>query len=322
MRTTRQGFTLVELLVVIAIIGVLIALLLPAVQQAREAARRMTCTNNLKQFGLALHNYHDTFLAFPGVSHKCADAGTGTEGTHAHWTWGTQIMPFIEQSNTYDILSAPNDYMHDAIADATRFAILQTPIKAFRCPSDVGPDLNSKYLCVGEEIALSNYIGCNSPQEVWRGKPRGLFVAGSRVQGDDSEKRRQMRDVIDGTSNSIAMGERAWKINGVELGAGLIYGMSGNSDVQLVGDYNHGFISVVGAGKPPINWTLTCGSTCNDVDGREGFSSLHPGGAQFVFVDGSVKLLSETISHTPGGSVESTYELLLSINDGLVIGEY
>ncbi|MFI4874664.1 MAG: DUF1559 domain-containing protein [Blastopirellula sp. JB062] len=321
MKIQKPGFTLVELLVVIAIIGVLIALLLPAVQQAREAARRMTCSNHLKQFGLALHNYHDTFQAFPGVSHRCGDAGTGTEGTHAHWTWGTQILPFIEQSATFDALTSAKDYMHDAIAD-DRLDILQTPIQAFRCPSDTGPELNSKYICAGEEIAMANYIGNNSPQEVWRGKPRGVFVAGGRPQGDDSAKAVRMRDVIDGTSNSIAMGERAWKLHGVELGAGLIYGMSGNADVQLNGDYNHGFISVVGAGKPPINWTLTCSTTCNDVDGRIGFSSLHPGGAQFVFVDGSVKLITETISHTPGGSVESTYELLLSINDGLVIGEY
>lgn len=318
----RHAFTLVELLVVIAIIGVLVALLLPAVQQAREAARRMTCTNNLKQLGLGLQNYHDTFQAFPGVSHKCAPAVVGVEGTHAHWTWGTQMLPFIEQSGTYDVLTAPNDYMHDAIADANRLAILKTPISGFRCPSDTGPTLNPKYICTSEEIALSNYIGSNDAQEITRGTNTGLFVPGSNVSLDASTKQRKMRDVTDGTSNTIAIGERAWKLGGVELGAGLIYGMSGNADLRITGDYNHGYISVVGAGKPPINWNLTCGSSCNDVDGRQGFSSLHPGGSQFVFVDGSVHFISETIFHTPAGANESTYELLLAVDDGLVVGEY
>ncbi|MEX0793188.1 MAG: DUF1559 domain-containing protein [Pirellulaceae bacterium] len=317
-----HGFTLVELLVVIAIIGVLVALLLPAVQQAREAARRMQCSNNLKQLGLALHNYHDTHLAFPGISHKCAPAVVGTEGTHAHWTWGTQILPFMEQGATYDVLTSANDYMHDAIADAARLAVLKTPLSAFRCPSDPGPDLNSKYLCVDQQTALSNYIGNNDAQEVTRAANTGVFVAGDTVTPGQSILKRRMSDITDGTSNTIAIGERAWSLGGVELGAGLIYGMSGNSDLRLASDYNHGFISVVGAGKPPINWNLTCGSTCNDVDGRQGFSSLHPGGAQFVFVDGSVRFLSETIFHTPAGANESTYELLLAVADGLVIGEY
>ncbi|MFI4874665.1 MAG: DUF1559 domain-containing protein [Blastopirellula sp. JB062] len=321
MKIQKRGFTLVELLVVIAIIGVLIALLLPAVQQAREAARRMTCSNHLKQFGLALHNYHDTFLAFPGVSHRCGPAAVGVEGTHAHWTWGTQILPFIEQTASFNLLDSSGDFMHDAIADADKLLILKTPISGFRCPSDTGPDLNPKYLCVGEELALSNYVGNNDAQEITRGKNTGLFVPGDYVTAGFIPKR-AMRDIIDGTSNTIAIGERAWKLHGVELGAGLIYGMSGNADLRNTADYDHGFISVVAAGKPPINWTLTCGGTCNDVDGRQGFSSLHPGGAQFVFVDGSVRFIAETIHHTPAGANESTYELLLAVNDGLVIDDY
>jgi len=322
MRFYRNGFTLVELLVVIAIIGVLIALLLPAVQQAREAARRMSCTNNLKQMGLAMHNYHDTYLSFPGVSYKCGPGAVGVEGTHAHWTWGTSLLPFIEQSATYDQLTGPNDFMHDAIADSARLEILQTPVSAFRCPSDTGTTLNSQYLCAGEEIAMSNYIGNNDAQEVNRADNTGVFVAGDRVDINDSIVKRTMKDITDGTSNTIAIGERTWKLGGVELGAGLVYGMSGNADLRGNGDYDHGFISVVGAGKPPINWNLTCGSSCNDVDGRQGFSSLHPGGSQFVLVDGSVRFISETIFHTPAGANESTYELLLAVADGKVIGEY
>src|SRR5436190_22133451 len=102
-RWNRGGFTLVELLVVIAIIGVLVALLLPAVQAARESARRMSCTSNLRQMGLAMHNYHDTSQAFPiGVSNDIVGAGNGSD---SNWTWPARILPFIEQSALYSQLN-------------------------------------------------------------------------------------------------------------------------------------------------------------------------------------------------------------------------
>ena len=107
----RRGFTLVELLVVIAIIGILVALLLPAVQSAREAARRAQCSNNLKQMGLAMHNHHDTYKELPGAFwYKGADVGWSWKSA---WSWNAQIMPFMEQSALYDQLDAANTHPHD-----------------------------------------------------------------------------------------------------------------------------------------------------------------------------------------------------------------
>jgi len=130
----RRGFTLVELLVVIAIIGVLIALLLPAVQQAREAARRMQCQNNLKQLGLSLHNYHDTFGKFP--------AGRYEDGNvSSQLGWGTMILPFLEQSALFDSIQAhggmTTSSTWDTVADV-RDIDAKVVLEAFLCPSDPG----------------------------------------------------------------------------------------------------------------------------------------------------------------------------------------
>ena len=135
----RRGFTLIELLVVIAIIAVLIALLLPAVQQAREAARRSQCQNNLKQVGLALHNYHDIHNQFPMAFIRASDVAR-TEG----WGWGAMILPQLEQGNLYDTLGVSRYRLTDVLAGmkpdlatvAQRTAIFQTRLSVYICPSD------------------------------------------------------------------------------------------------------------------------------------------------------------------------------------------
>ena len=133
---TRHGFTLVELLVVIAIIGVLIALLLPAVQMAREAARRMSCTNNMKQLGLALHNYHDTFLTLPQYAQR--PASTSDLSTIYNYSIHIKLLPFIEQTALYDhIKTRSNNFYRPAneMEDAT---VANNRLAAYVCPSD-GP---------------------------------------------------------------------------------------------------------------------------------------------------------------------------------------
>jgi prepilin-type N-terminal cleavage/methylation domain-containing protein len=150
--SSRTGFTLVELLVVIAIIGILIALLLPAVQAAREAARRSQCTNNMKQIGLALHNYHDTHKTFPPA------AIWGTPNTPAnvlgrlpdpyHHTWCTAILPFMEQQPLYDTV--------DFRLRAWGQTIVSTQVQTLRCPSDSG-GLDSP--ADTDNIAITNYPG-------------------------------------------------------------------------------------------------------------------------------------------------------------------
>jgi len=146
-RRRPNGFTLVELLVVIAIIGVLVGLLLPAVQAAREAARRMSCSNNQKQIGLALHNYHDTHNSFPaGYVAKIPNNKSSSERTM--FTWGAAILPFLEQGNLADILDSGNPTpldvrLPDPVLSPALVGALQPPLPSFRCPSDTGPALNS-----------------------------------------------------------------------------------------------------------------------------------------------------------------------------------
>jgi prepilin-type N-terminal cleavage/methylation domain-containing protein len=149
---SRVGFTLVELLVVIAIIGILVALLLPAVQAAREAARRSECTNNLKQIGVALHNYHDTHKMFPPG--WIPQTGMPGGGSGYAWGWGTAILPFMEQASLPDQIQYGKITIYAAAGDPAILPLMQTPIAPYRCPSDVGPPTNN-WLSMNSLGALS-----------------------------------------------------------------------------------------------------------------------------------------------------------------------
>ena len=308
-----RGFTLIELLVVIAIIAVLIALLLPAVQQAREAARRSQCKNSLKQIGLALHNYHDTFRTFP-MGGSIQTTGNGS----ANWGWGAAAAPFLEQGNAFAKLGVSNRTLPQAVADTTNgLPILKSPVPVYRCASDTGPDLNTNIPVVGQDVSLSNYVASNGTYS-FRGAfgdpavdsntNNGMFV-GNAV--------RRMRDVTDGTSNTIAIGERAWEVVGIDYRAAVAWGMRGST--LAVGANDDGYISVMAVGYVPMN-APRVGTSTNH---RRGFSSNHSGGAQFLLCDGSVRFVSENIDHNFGDRVvNSTFERLLSVNDGQPIGEF
>lgn len=160
MRATqrKQGFTLVELLVVIAIIGILVALLLPAVQAAREAARRMQCSNNLKQLGVALHNYHDTHKSMPpGFLPKRNANGAKTNNVNL-WAWGALVLPFMEQQALHDKLNVGNNHLElisSTAGPGTLKEVMQQAIPSFRCPSDVGPPKNTnRQRLIGHEHLL------------------------------------------------------------------------------------------------------------------------------------------------------------------------
>ena len=158
LRARRVGFTLIELLVVIAIIAILIALLLPAVQQAREAARRTQCKNNLKQVGLALHNYHDvTSDCFP-YGHQQEVAG----GSHRRDCWYQRVLPYVEQAPLYNAYEADKtEYIHNIAASATVGYIAKTPVTMFSCPSD---STNPGYGASGSATAFQgNYVVCAGP---------------------------------------------------------------------------------------------------------------------------------------------------------------
>lgn len=337
MRSSRRvGFTLVELLVVIAIIGILVALLLPAVQAAREAARRMQCSNNLKQLGLAVHNYNDTFKTFPsGYIHT--NSATRTTVEMSHWSWGALVLPFIEQGSLKDALNVGPRHLYQNLSTPTELAAMQTPLAGFICPSDSGPPLNdfgAKINAVytnyekqvtsnGTDripIAKSNYVGvaCSSntltPPSgdfVTYGPPTGVFFWNSNVS---------FRDITDGTSNTGMIGERCYQKRQVYVGAGNALGFSSAAS----GYYNRSIAAALGIPYWGINVTITQ----TDHQNR-GFHSNHPGGAQFTLCDGSVTFISDNIDFKPGSIaggqpsgywVDSTFERFCAKADGQTLG--
>ncbi|WP_168565363.1 DUF1559 domain-containing protein [Crateriforma spongiae] len=218
MRTKRAGFTLVELLVVIAIIGVLVGLLLPAVQSAREAARRMSCSNNAKQIGLALHNYHSAFKQFPaeraGTTGFRGYAGQGIVGgnnqsNRCRLSMLVGLLPFLEQQPLWDTISNPvaTQFNGNAAPNGAypamgpvpwtgQYTPWRTMVSPFNCPSDSGPAVTTgttNYAaCVGDVV---DHLGSRNPaKEVMR----GLFMVATH---------RKFRDIVDGTANTIAMAE-------------------------------------------------------------------------------------------------------------------
>ena len=272
---SRRGFTLIELLVVIAIIAVLIALLLPAVQQAREAARRTQCKNNLKQLGVALHNYHDTSNGLPpgwiGVTSGLSDI----YGMNA-WGWCSRVLPQIDQSPLYNQINFSSRM--DSPANATQRV---TPIAAFRCPSDVAPGTSWTIQTTSGmnlvDMAVANYVGVfgisnidncvGAPNSPCLGE--GAFFQNSNVS---------FRDFTDGLSNTIAVGEHKTRrdngFNWTSTWAGVAAN-GADAIVRILGTTDH-----------------TPNATANHIDD---FSSYHVGGAHFLMGDGSVRFVSTNI---------------------------
>jgi len=308
----RRGFTLVELLVVIAIIGVLIALLLPAVQQARESARRMQCTNNLKQLGLALHNHHDTFGNFPPG--YVFDSSVNTDGDPT-WGWAVYLLPFIEQNNVFEEIAPGDQTLLNALGDTNDLAAMQTAMNAFLCPSATGPDLNEERLLNGEATAVTHYIGVNSSDLAARndGIP-GTNYGADGIFWENSEC--DLAEITDGTSNTFAIGERIWQMdrtNGTGKAnyfAGNVFGVAGRLVVGSAPDSNRDLYSVLGGTVRQLNYAR------NDAYEQSSFASNHPGGVQFLHCDGSVHFVVETLPFDTDNAPDTVLELLVSRNDG------
>jgi prepilin-type N-terminal cleavage/methylation domain-containing protein/prepilin-type processing-associated H-X9-DG protein len=354
MRRRLSGFTLVELLVVIAIIGVLVALLLPAVQAAREAARRSSCSNNLKQIGIGLHNYHDTILSFPP---GWIDSPTANS---EQWGWSALMLPYIEQGPLHDRLGVTRGTLEQRMAtdSANVYPATRTVLKVFICPSDAGHNggltHNDRsfngglgYTAAGftgaaNTIAgLSNYMGVAGHRDYGTNANTGIVNTGilfgscsgpAALCTTGNAAAIRMAEILDGTSNTFAVGEReTFRCRaGTWLGVRNTNG-SGTRGVHVVSGHAH----------PKLNQPVPPPTTniAWDVDAvgcGEGFSSLHPGGAQFLAADGSVKFISQTINHfwaNPSGNANGnvtdhldqangTYQRLLSRNDNLVVGNY
>ena len=316
-RKRRLAFTLVELLVVIAIIGILVALLLPAIQAAREAARRTQCTNNLKQLGLGLQNYHDTHKSYPFAWMVYLPGGSLGPGMNAQ-VWGVRILPFIEQQSL-------KDRFDDRYPAVNAFAalpqvqenlkVIQTVLPTYICPSALGApdkrtvsaDLTPAGYPLSWSAAPSDYIATTGVRGVFATVAYSGSAGGSRdgvlqYLGTNLSNPTQitvssnkMADITDGTSNTFIVAERT---GGNRIYAGLSVwnnpleptyaGINGGG----WGDILNGEHWVAGSlwDNPLMEGPYAINRT--NMNGR-GFHSFHPGGCHFLLADGSVKFLSE-----------------------------
>ncbi|CAD78956.1 DUF1559 family PulG-like putative transporter [Rhodopirellula baltica] len=338
-RHSRKGFTLVELLVVIAIIGVLVGLLLPAVQAAREAARRMSCSNNFKQIGLGLHNYHSAFAQFPqqmGGTYCCT--GAGAQGDNSYLlSWLVGILPQIEQQGLWEQISNPLALNGDGSAKSppyqamgpvpwdTNYTPWRTTVGTFRCPSDptIGTagqtGLNNYSACIGDSIQTTHTGGINNDGTVAdagaKSRQRGVF---------ESHFSTRFRDILDGTSNTIACGEIVTDAGNLEINSQpkmnqrdpfffdpeLCYrdnvdparpqfwldgNETGAADQRRGKRWADGrpMFTSVNTVRPPNKESCLWGG--DGSDGTYTMGSRHQGGCHILMADGAVKFITDSI---------------------------
>jgi type II secretory pathway pseudopilin PulG len=330
--------------VVIAIIGILVGLLLPAIQAAREAARRTECGNKLKQIGVALHNYHDTYNTLPPG--WISQAGLPGGGAGYCWGWGTAILPFIEQQSLPEQIGYGQITIHAAAGDPVTRQLMQAPIDAYRCPSDVAPPTNNWLSMNSQRLATSNYVGAHNSDHFFSS---GGTRAADHVQRGGmfhSQGGVKLSEVLDGTSNTWMVGERKWQffdINGNALISAAAHAFGSVTEPHSHA-WRRGYQMAVGVYKLNLDGTDQTGQIYSNVvsmRGAQGFSSNHPGGAQFVLADASVRFVSESIdgyfdnrgvqTNSAGSAatgtngrevIDTTWERCLAKKDGQSVGEY
>jgi prepilin-type N-terminal cleavage/methylation domain-containing protein/prepilin-type processing-associated H-X9-DG protein len=296
-RSRRSAFTLIELLVVIAIIAILIGLLLPAVQKVREAAARVKCQNNLKQLGLALHNYHDANGEFPAAREEIFNPNGGV---YVH-SWTPRVLPYIEQENLYRKYRFDRDW--DQPANANADGAIRVTVQTFLCPSapQSGRHANRGVL---DYAATANrtwptggnpFVSAQQRPFVTAGDPHYLGVLGhtKRVPDDSTtnivKARRTIPTVSDGTSNTFLLAECA--------GRNLRYHMGR----QVTGDWNAGPWAHpnsrlnIGGCNPNNAEDLVGPMAVNCVNDKEIYA-FHSGGANTVLADGSVRFIKQSTS--------------------------
>jgi len=340
----RSGFTLVELLVVIAIIGVLVALLLPAVQAAREAARRSSCGNNLKQLSLALHNYHDVNLSLPPASFLASPA------TQRPASWFVRILPHIEESAAYDQSTFDgNDWASRSDGTNRNWAAYNGfQVDALNCPSCPLPQVREDAASGGTtalgapatlEIQVPCYAGVagdyNEQNSQWNGH-HGMSDYNGVIIAVDNRNRStiKFKDITDGTSNTLAIGEQGdftkvldtttGDITKFDQRSGNWWGGAWSGGGGGTSTASEGYWMNVSSTRVGVNYVSTASRYVPHGIGpywygRPGhhqiFTSAHPGGAQFGLADGSVRFISETIR----------FDILSHLSnrqDGEVLGDF
>lgn len=342
----KRGFTLIELLVVIAIIAILVALLLPAVQQAREAARRSSCKNNLKQIGLALHNYHEVHSGLPANFYRHGPDAITSDGFWSEsnnrecYGWAVAILPQLEQDSLFNALNVPQYHLDLTLAGANpqltpqqARELLQTQLSVFICPSDANDGLAHQNRHFGGGVGttagglgnwrpgLSNYVSNRGTRDQAQSRldTHGAFFHNSFLK---------FKDFGDGQSNTFMIGERETP----NCRAATWIGVRNPRGSGTRGIFQHTAHARALINSPVQPWSANKG--CG-----ESFASMHDGGAQFLFADGSVHFVSENIDSTPldrGGPANtaawdvfgpgdsryawfSTYQRLARRNDGFTV---
>jgi prepilin-type N-terminal cleavage/methylation domain-containing protein/prepilin-type processing-associated H-X9-DG protein len=284
-RNPRRAFTLIELLVVIAIIAILIGLLLPAVQKVREAAARMSCSNNLKQLGIAVHSYHDAQNRFPYNGDDIRNSGCCYTTGYTQWSWLARMLPYIEQDNRYNQLGiGQNNPISNVLA------LLGNPmIKTFKCPSDDSIDIRTDLANFpgGTAVGTTSYKGVSGSNWAWGtwtlSDPtmgnNGLDNGNGMFWRSDYKRPLRMTNISDGTSNTLMIGEAIGKF---DVHSGWMYSNASCATCAI-----------------PLNNALKAGDpgfgNAGDWPNVYSFRSRHANGANFAMADGSVRMVSQSL---------------------------
>jgi len=327
----EKGFTLIELLVVIAIIAILIALLLPAVQQSREAARRSQCKNNLKQIALATHNFHDTHSKFPRAVHRPEFGG---KANACHNSAFVPVLPYLEQAQIAQQYVEDEPYAYEVgeeftwntldsagntvtagtrTATGTNKTLATIKLNVFRCPSMTEPSstVTQSGVTVPRFLAVSSYLANLGNRGI-----NGSAVKTTSTQDSTTDglfniyTQSSMRDVTDGLSNTFMFGEGSYHFT--TDAAGTVVSENGPTWVSGLFGYSNGLVSQEFNTKSSV----TPSGLPSDVKyGAQAFRSEHTGGGHFALGDGAVRFVSENIDR-------NLYRSLGTRSNSEIIGEY